>query len=185
MEYSGFWHRAAAITLDTILFIILFFVLNFLMSDSLFYFNLIYQIICAFYSIGLTASKHQGTIGQKALKIKVTDIKGNAISLYASSLRYVLWMLPAWPVIVFASLPSSIQKAKVLEKTSAEYTDPEIFAQQIEALGLDSFMATFSFLSIIAILGGIVWMLAIGLTKEKTGIHDLICKQRVIKTKRI
>src|SRR5690606_10137841 len=100
MEYAGLWHRTAAIFLDNILFILLYFALTFLMHGNIFYLNLVYQVICAFYYIGFTASKHQSTLGQKALKIKVVDINGAPVSLYSSLLRYVLWMLPAWPMII-------------------------------------------------------------------------------------
>ncbi len=180
MKYAGFWRRTSAITIDTVIFVCIYFALEMAMSTSFFYTNLVYQALCAIYYIGMTASPIQGTIGQKALNIKIGTLTGDALNVLQSIYRYIMWVLPAWPMIIYTSLPSYGQFLDRMEEI-----DPSVDNMNAGA-DLD-FMASPEFQQFIlmnslvfglASIGGLIWAIVIGVHEQKAGVHDMACKQR-------
>ena len=180
MHYAGFWRRTGAITIDTIIFVTIYFVLEMVMATSFFYTNLVYQALCAIYYIGMTASPMQGTIGQRALNIKIGTVAGEALNVLQSLFRYIMWVLPAWPMIVYSSLPGY---GAVLDRMTA--MDPSVDNPNagadldfIASPDFQSFVLMNGMVFGIAAIGGLIWAIAIAVNEEKAGIHDMACKQR-------
>ncbi len=176
MQYGGLWSRATAILIDTIAGLSFYTLLTFLPNVSFFYENIIYQLACATYFIGFTASKFQASPGQLAMKLKVGDTQQRKLSPLQSLLRYFVWGIPAWPLVGLSSLPVVSKIIEEMEHVASDdlgafLSSPEV-ALQITNLGV-------SFL--VLMVGGLIWWLPIAFSKEKTGIHDLICGQRVFK----
>lgn len=184
MAYAGFWRRNFAITLDLIPFTILMLVLTHLVGDNFFLVNLLYQPICAAYFIFLTSSSQQGTFGQRILKLQIANKDGSKLSILQSVLRYLVWFAPGWPVILYSSLPQYGHIMDRLGDQSFAETNPEEYLNYLTTPDVQSFVLVSGILTGVLIIGGLIWMLPMAFTKEKTGIHDLICKQRAFKTKK-
>src|SRR5688572_14651688 len=99
LVYAGFWIRAAAIVIDSILMLIFWFlalvVLVLAMGDSFFgseeriaLFYLGGFVINYFYFAVLESSDKQATLGKMAVGIKVGDEKGNKISFGRATGRF-------------------------------------------------------------------------------------------------
>lgn len=105
MEYAGFWRRFAAWVIDNIIIFTGSFVIGFIIGfisemtlpnlDKVTKNSIIYTlgIIVGFvapwlYYALMESSSKQATFGKIALKIKVTDLKGNRISFGKATARY-------------------------------------------------------------------------------------------------
>ncbi|NCT40658.1 MAG: RDD family protein [Alphaproteobacteria bacterium] len=178
MVYAGFWRRNIALTIDTVIFCCVVFALDSMISYNFFILNLFYQAICLLYFVGLTASPKQGTIGQGVMKIKVGDLYGEVLSPLQSLIRYIAWGLPFWPLVLYTSMPST---DAMLAKFDAISTNPELIEGLLKTPETDAYMQMLGLTGVIMFVGSLIWYLPILFTKEKTGIHDLVCKQRVFK----
>lgn len=181
MQYAGFWRRTGAIMIDTILFIMIYFAIDAVMGGNLFYASVIYQILCALYYVGLTATPMQATLGQKLLSVKIGTLTGDGLNILQSLFRYFMWVLPAWPLVIYTSLPAT---EEVMNKmTGFDLTTDEAGAALdfMNSPEVQSFMMTNGILTMIAAVGGIIWCISIGVSAQKAGIHDLVCKQRAFK----
>ena len=98
MSYAGFWKRVAAMLIDAIIItpimigigMVLGVALVVVGSDSIqFVLNIIGLIVSCVYFALMESSGMQGTLGKKALGIKVTDLKGNQISFNKATDRYL------------------------------------------------------------------------------------------------
>jgi uncharacterized RDD family membrane protein YckC len=102
MRYAGFWIRFAAITIDSIIFLVFFLVFfiswymiapnsydKYILSDS---FSFLIYFVSGFfswlYSALLWSSSWQATIGKKILSLKVVDPVGEKITFLNASGRY-------------------------------------------------------------------------------------------------
>lgn len=191
MEHAGFWRRSAAGTIDSILLLILLFVLDNILILNFFYKNIFCQTLIFFYYVGMTSTKYQGTIGQILFKVKIGDLEGNKLSSLQSSIRYLLCALPSFPFIVYTSLPQTIAFGSKLETIAAEFESKiqTLSENQGNAL-IENLMKTpevalqiqyFATVLLIMLISCIIWTLPIAFTKQKTGIHDLIARQRAFK----
>lgn len=180
MEYAGFWRRSLAGTIDCVFFVILYFVLDSLLKTDFFYINMTYQAICILYYVGMTTTQYQGTIGQIFLKVKIGDLHGNRLSLIQSIIRYILCALPAWPLIIYISLPKSVEIQSKLEALTNNQAQEEM-VKFIQTPEFTTYLAYSGIFTGIMLIGGLIWMLSIGFSKQKAGIHDLIARQRAFK----
>ncbi|MBL4804259.1 MAG: RDD family protein [Alphaproteobacteria bacterium] len=181
VRYAGFWRRTGAIMIDSILFIIIYFGIDMVLGDNFFYASVLYQALCAIYYIGLTASPMQATLGQKLLSVKIGTLTGEGINVLQSLFRYFMWVLPAWPLIVYTSLPSTgdiTTKMTGFDLTTDEAGAALDFMNSPE---VQSFMMVNGILTMIAAVGGIIWCISIAVSEQKAGIHDLVCKQRAFR----
>lgn len=99
--YAGFWIRLVAVLIDGFVLAVLtsptrllvqtpYFSSNGLTGGfwlQLFGAQLIYFAISLAYSVVLTSSSWQGTVGKKALGLKVTDLAGNRLSARTAAIR--------------------------------------------------------------------------------------------------
>ena len=105
-HYIGFWLRFGAGVADTIILVIISFIVGFLLQllffDTKFgpSFDFIFGSIIGWaYICILQSSKHQATIGQKLCNIKIVDQNFKKITLGRATLRYFCLTLSA--VILF------------------------------------------------------------------------------------
>lgn len=171
MAYAGAGLRILAQYIDSFIIgiIILPIVLTteYLGYSSAVFSILFFGVLVLYFSIP-TSSSLQATLGQYFLKIRIGTLKGSKLSIKESISRSVIFIIPM--VILFIGLQYSnktLTLAEEIELTSAADS---------------SFYYMISFL--IGMIGYVfytIWYLPIAFTKEKTGIHDLICKQRAFK----
>ena len=110
------------------------------------------------------------------LKLKVTNNRGEKIGILRSLARYVMAFLPGIPMLYYC-LPF-MDPAIVSQMQNYR---PEIQRDSI----LESHLVKFFIWSVVAVIGGTIWYITVAFTKQKTAIHDLLSKTRVIKSKRI
>lgn len=158
--FAGFWRRAAAALIDTVIIFIAVFVLSLIWpglglmtistmqtengfvtasdySPSLLG-TIILTVLNWAYKALQEGSGLQATLGKRALGIKVTDLRGGRIGLARASYR-------AWPIW----LP--------------------VVLGMVETL------------SLIAVLIGFVACLMVAFTRYKQGLHDMMAKCLVVK----
>ena len=98
MNYAGFWKRVAAMLIDAIIITPIMIGIGMVLGVALvvvgidsiqFVLNIIGLIVSWVYFALMESSGTQGTLGKKALGIKVTDLKGNQISFNKATDRYL------------------------------------------------------------------------------------------------
>jgi len=176
MNYAGFWRRSIAASLDTIVFFGVYALLEAFTNLSFTNVNAIYYCIMTCYYILMTTSKYQATLGQMIMNIKVGDIARYKLSLAQSSLRYILFILPALPIMFYTIHPSADQMMATFEQL--ENVPPEELESYIMSSETMDEMSRFFMMFFATCILSLVWFLPIAFTKEKTGLHDLISKQR-------
>lgn len=186
--YAGIWIRSFALIIDVVIFFPFGIFLETLIEETItenavlnhyVLYNIIFTIIAVVYYVTMTASKFQGTLGQMIMRIKVTDLNKQRISLKSAFKRYIIWIVPALPMMIMMFTPGQIElesKGKICEELQ---NDAEAFLNCMNEIGyFENAPYMFGTLGI-AILGGIIIAATIAFNKEKAGIHDRICKQRV------
>ncbi len=176
MNYAGFWRRSIAVTLDTIVLGGVYALLDVFLKLDFAILSAIYYAIAAAYYIAMTSSKYQGTLGQMIMNIKIGDIARYRLSISQSSFRYILSIVPMIPVMYititpyFGELMSTMEQAENLspEELQAYFESPSVIEQTGKAMLVSTATCILS----------LIWFLPIAFTKEKTGLHDLISKQR-------
>jgi uncharacterized RDD family membrane protein YckC len=93
MIYAGFWKRAAALLIDSIIVGIIVGLGNLILAEWLS--GLLGVVAGWLYWAGMESSASQATIGKQALKIYVTDINGQRISFMRATGRYFAKILSA------------------------------------------------------------------------------------------
>ncbi len=102
MEYAGFWRRAVAAIVDTILFMFVTFILMFALGAALFVgeageaaamavpiaLNLGMIVGMWLYFALMESSKLQATLGKLVIGVVVSDLDGNRISFGRATGRY-------------------------------------------------------------------------------------------------
>jgi len=153
MNYTGFWRRLAAICIDSVFASILTYGLLYIIGGPNLLQIIIGQHLFAFYFIFLWSSKYQATLGMKALNFQIADTLKNRLNLKQSLIRYIVLFIPMWPLIIL----------------TATMENPE------DAIANNNVTLA----SLFSMIAGLIWLVPIAFTKEKTGIADLICKTRV------
>ncbi|MEE8574517.1 MAG: RDD family protein [Thermodesulfobacteriota bacterium] len=95
VEYAGFWKRAAAVSIDTLVLFVVGTVVGVVLikitgsEEGLeLVSNVIGIIIGWLYFSFMESSPRQATIGKGVMKLIVTDIKGERLSIYRASGRH-------------------------------------------------------------------------------------------------
>ncbi len=166
--YAGFWRRALANIIDMIILMIISAVLFSLIQTTIIVQDFISQIIMAIYTIFFIASHYQATPGKKLLKIKINSADAKKLSLQASTIRFLVLIIPTIPMFLFMLTPQYSNGIEALELSNQNRIKEFNFGISLSA--------------ILAIIWSLIWFLPIAFTKEKTGIHDIICKTRAYRT---
>ncbi len=126
-RYSGFWIRLLAHILDAIIVYAAIYVIGLVMLPDVIdnssaeeqarmmgamnRLTLLAIFLGAAYEIGLCCSKIQGTLGKRALGMKVVDANGNRISLLTSVFRYFGKIL-SWMILCIGFIMIAFSKKK-------------------------------------------------------------------------
>jgi uncharacterized RDD family membrane protein YckC len=86
MVYAGFWKRAAALLIDSIIVGIIVGIGNFILAEWLA--GLLGVVAGWLYWAGLESSASQATFGKQVMNIYVTDLYGQRISFMRATGRY-------------------------------------------------------------------------------------------------
>lgn len=174
MQFAGFWRRFAAGLVDGGILTAVFLLLDKIITDMRTG-DMIYQIFCLLYFVLQESWKFQATIGQRVMRLCVADVTGKRISIMRAAVRYFIWSLPLVPFIVWSM--------------SGDFYDIIALTNTMTDAELEAFLTTgdamrFAFMFVATFGGGtIVFFLSSGLpialTREKTGLHDIITKTRV------
>lgn len=176
MNYAGFWRRSIAASLDTIVLVGIYALLDALTTLEFTTLSMVYYLLMSAYYTAMTSSKYQGTLGQMIMSAKIGDIARYRLSIQQSLVRYILFILPSLPIIYYTISPASNELLSTLQQLETlppeelqSYITSPVVIEQTGQLTL--------FITITSILS-LIWFLPIAFTKEKTGLHDLISKQR-------
>lgn len=176
VEYAGEGRRLLAYLIDTaitelFIYVLLTYVLAILMPQAGYFVEVMISIVlAASYFILFESSSMQATLGKEVLKLKVVTKKIEKIGWKESGLRYFCLAIPGFT----AALPLLIYPEEFKELDSIDFEE-----DTPEHLEFASDLSLYAFALCIVLL--IIWLAPIGKTKEKTGIHDMLSKTRVIR----
>ncbi len=98
MEYAGFWNRAIALLIDSVILAIVSIIANLILNESLAAF--IGTFLGWLYFAGMESSERQATLGKSAMGLVVTGIDGNRISFLRATGRYFAKILSALILLI-------------------------------------------------------------------------------------
>ena len=171
IKYAGFWIRFFAFIIDMIVLIIITLPLTFLgLSEEVI--DWTSMLISVLYFVIFTSSVYQATPGKQLLKIKICSDRFERITIARSFLRCVL------PLAFFGGTSAlmamfSIDVATSIAGKTAEGYDVSDYERGIATIQVTGLL-------IIHLLSLLIWYGMAGWTKQKTALHDKICKTRVI-----
>jgi uncharacterized RDD family membrane protein YckC len=178
--YSGFWRRAAAQGLDTIVLIIITILLHQIVSEIQVRIP-IEELFTALYFILLEGSRRQASLGKSIMKIYVATTDGKRMPISQNLFRYLIWSAPGIPVILLMLSPSYSNFFDTLHHLH-EVHDTHATVAYVRSPEGKVLMSRFWYAYSICILGDLFLnALPIIFTKEKTGLHDYLSKTRVYK----
>jgi len=119
--YAGFWRRALAVLLDTLVLWIPVSVFHWLVDESQWNVWVLVSVawfqslvIWTLYYGFLESSKLQGTLGKMVLGLKVTDMNGGRISFPRACGRYLAQMISLVPVGIGFMMAGWTQRKQAL-----------------------------------------------------------------------
>lgn len=86
MEYAGFWNRAIALLIDSMILAIVGIITNILFNENAA--GVVGFLVGWLYFAGLESSERQATLGKSAMNLVVTGTDGNRISFLRATGRY-------------------------------------------------------------------------------------------------
>ena len=98
MEYAGFWNRAIALLIDSVILAIVSIAANLLLNENAA--GVIGTFVGWLYFAGMESSARQATLGKSAMGLVVTDINGNRISFLRATGRYFAKILSALILLI-------------------------------------------------------------------------------------
>lgn len=139
------------------------------------------QLMWLAYYAFFESSAWQATPGRRLMSVYLVSEKGGEVSLGRCVIRYVIWILPCLPYILFLMTPQYVkaieaaiilqmpqnEARQLLNQTHLEATKQMQWISSLCAIGM-------FFLSCVPIV----------FTKQKTAVHDMLMKTRMIKGKK-
>lgn len=189
VEYAGFWRRVAACCIDLILSAPLYGLLYFIFAEHRIIGESIFGVLLLVAYGWFFSSQRQATPGMRVMNFHVCDVHGKRISFG----RAVWWMvtgLIGWAIacagLLYIQSNYDIDAInQCVSGMSLAPVDPNIDCSQIDTMfgagGVETFMMwSWIALGMFTVLM-VVWSLSIGLSKQKSGFHNLICATRFVK----
>lgn len=192
---AGFWIRFVALVIDGLILGIpmwcLFFMVGYMHSVML---QFVSVAVYGAYYVYFWTHAWQATPGKRLLNLYVLDATtGGRLSLQQAGVRYVLLNLAAL-LMLGASIiqggdmpglnPEEQQRiTEIQERMASGKTISEDEQQYVKEAFVEMQGPMTSVVMLISTLGFVWSMLlafSVGLTKEKTGLHDIIGKTRVV-----
>jgi len=160
VKYAGFWIRVVATLIDGMLLWPITWLVRHILPNG--WFDVVMWLFDAGFYIWFVSSKYQGTPGKILLKLKVTDLEGNRISILRSVKRFMFYQIC---ILIECSFIYLVEISDLA--ASHELTDIMIGLVGV-ALG------------IIAAFTIIVGYLMVAFTKRSQGLHDKIASTLVV-----
>ena len=178
--YAGFFARAAAFILDGIIVAIfvalVLYTTTYVLAEmgldpslSTFASGIISFIAIIYYYVVLPITKIQGTIGKHLFAICITDKDGRQITFLRSLLRFIAYYACSIPLIIGLLVFGGDMPMLLATITGFVLSPLSFFGSLTFALLYMTFATLFIPFS----------FLMVGLTKQKTGLHDTIANTRV------
>jgi len=119
--------------------------------------------------------KYGGTVGKLALGFKIVNADGTRVSYLKSFGRWWSEALVKLIAVIFAYIPFIVWGVMIAGQTGGGAVNPE---QMGSFLG--GMVVAYLFAGLLGLLGGFGYWMA-GIRKEKTALHDVMCKTRVVR----
>jgi|GEM_PF-5961603 len=180
--YAGFWRRCFSAVIDSLILLIPISVVNiFAWKDvGLPVVVGFAQLVWLSYYAFFESSKWQATPGRRLMSVCLVSEKGEPVSLALCALRYVIWILPCVPYILFLMSPQYIKIVEAVVYMKLPSPEARRFLNQSH---LDAVlqMRTTGLIG----AGGMLLLtcLPMAFTKQKTALHDMLVKTRMLKGK--
>lgn len=175
LNFAGFWIRGVAYGIDSIIVMLVSLAVNVVTGYGTVLSLSIMTGLYAVYYIATLSSPWQGGIGKRLLKLYVCTKEGKQLTVLHATARYVAFIIPSIPSTVVSFINSDSMKALIEAYMSQDFYAIQQanadFAPMIQTSVVASFFGTILLL---------VWFLPAAFTKQKTGLHDLMCKTRVV-----
>jgi uncharacterized RDD family membrane protein YckC len=128
------------------------------------------------YEVLMQSSRYQATLGQILLKTYVADTQNRRLSISTALIRYLVYLAPMMPGFFIMLKPEFTAYSKISPFHENEYA--AYMSVPANVAFLDTLKSTY----IYGFAGDLLLLaLPIMLTKQKTGIHDLLSQSRVFR----
>lgn len=174
IKYAGFWIRSQAIFVDSIIYMVVTGVMGLLLGVGTNASLITGNIILALYYIICLASPWQGTLGKYLCKIHIQTADGKPITALRATARLIAFSLPSLPYTLVPLFYPGMDKLIQAFLSMDFYIINQVLRENLTLLH------TLFSASRVSVIASIIWFLPIIFTKQKTGIHDLICRTRVV-----
>lgn len=173
-NYAGFWIRSAAATIDSLFYTLVPLAVSVAFGEGSHTSFFLGNGLVVVYYVACLSSPWQGTFGKYILKLHVQTRDGGKITPLKALFRLIAC---AFPVIPFTLVPIIFPSMELL--VQAFLTKDFFLIQRAMQSNKDLIYALLG-TSWFALITMFIWFLPIVFSKQKTGIHDLICKTRVV-----
>jgi uncharacterized RDD family membrane protein YckC len=182
--YAGFWRRVSACILDMIFYLPLYAATYFLFAPNRILSDGLFMVIALITYAWLFSSPKQATPGMRLMNFYVCDTRGNRLSfvraLFWGISGTVGWLIALAGILYMMSnydfdAIQAYLKNPDSNPVPAGWEDPENIQKYLRI----------SFISLgVFFVFNLIWSLSIGLSKEKSGFHNVICRTRFVMGKR-
>lgn len=194
-KYAGFWIRLLALIIDGLIVGIPTWIVATVLGLGFSATQVLFLIAGITYYVYFLSSPWQATIGKRALNIYVVRAgdegrltQQEALKRYgvfaAASILMVLYMVvsggPAAMVGLDESRLAEIQ-SKAMRGEMPSAADQEYLQNSLQAAQGAETPMMYNLLNLINLAWALALAFSVGLTKEKTGIHDMAVKTRALK----
>lgn len=172
-RYGGFWLRANAIFLDSLVLLPLWVAMMFMESPLLS--QILGFAVPGAYYAWFVASPWQATPGKRWLGVYILRLDGRAMSALDALKRYTIYFVPTAPLAAIAFVAPNIQLDDTMLLSLADPAAVQHIMQQAADYGI---VAVPLFLLSVAL--SLVWFLPAAFSSEKKALHDMLCGTRVV-----
>lgn len=173
-RYAGFWVRGLAYTVDDIIYKVMAYVIAMALGHGAAISYLVATGLTIIYYVGFLSSPWQATPGKRLLNIHVTTIRGERVSSLRACARWLVVTLPGLPSLFIITFNPG------MEVLTQAFLSKDFYAIQQAINEYASLIYLIEISGIIAFVCMFIWYLPIVFTRQKTGLHDIICKTRVV-----
>lgn len=175
LEYAGFFRRVMANIIDSLVYLALFQIVIIFLTKSSMISYIAGNLIGAVYYVFCLHSKWQATLGKYIMRVFIQTKSGERPSIGKAVMRLVTASIPVIPASLVTILHPGMP-----ELQQAFESENFIRIQQT----MHDHADLVSLLQITSVVMAVmlpIWFLPIAFTKQRTGLHDMICGTRAVK----
>ena len=164
---AGFWRRLGAVVIDRVFIMIFWFAIEVFMGNDMFFKTALYLLILFVYYVGLWASDWHATLGKRIFNVYIVDYNGDGIQPLRAISRFFTVFIPYIPTLIL--LLAILYRGSESHAAVLNIPYQKIVLQWLSiASALFYVILTF------------IWYVPIPFSKTKKGMHDRICRTRVV-----